>query len=336
MNPGAGRVSPIEGVALEDLFSKLKRYVRDSEGQGQGQGQEASGPEVAVDLDWQAELGREHGLVMRAPRVEDNRWAEPAQATDENVDPRTAWQAEFIREHGGFRSSRPFHGAPPPAARREEGIRLAPNPAGFDIARVPANFNDYRALVQHVFDAPKRGLAARLSKEPAIRAAFEVWQPGNLQTNLNVTYELFGRISTCMGQIYRFHPAEIGYKANMDGMWGYYVPATRRVYFAELLLHQPAREMVATIVHEQIHKLQDEMVWRLDHRCTQPLTHDERALALYWLREEKVLKHLYAKGFSDMAAGKGDAVYRRIGKEHHAFDTEEYVVPMLEKFFERR
>jgi hypothetical protein len=314
---------------VEDLFSKLKRYVRDTEVQGQT----ASGPDPTVELDWQAELGREHGLVVRARRGEDLSYEQPADETMQNVDPRTAWQAEFMREHGVFRSQRPFHGAPAAVSRHYDGIRLAPNPEGFDPASVPANFNAYRVLVHRVFEGPKRTLAVRLSKEPTIRAAFEVWQPGNVKTNLNVTYELFARISTAMGQVYRFHPADIGYKANMDGMWGYYVPATRKVYFAELLLHQPAREMVATIVHEQIHKLQDELCWRLDNRCSQPLSLDERALALYWLREERVIKQLYAKGMADIAAGRGDGVYRRIGKEHHAFDTEEYVVPTVENSF---
>ena len=98
---------------------------------------------------------------------------------------------------------------------------------------------------------------------------------------------------------------------------------------------KPVDELFATIIHEQVHKLQHEMTMRLDHPSAHPLTLPERSLVYYWVREEPRVAHYYSRAWNDIKEGRGDAAYRRIGKEYHAFDTEETVVALLRHTFRR-
>jgi hypothetical protein len=204
---------------------------------------------------------------------------------------------------------------------------MPPPPADFRPEMVPASFQAYRALLHDVFDPPTRRFAEELCQQPYCRAAIDAWQPGAVRANMNVVYELFDRIGPLMGRVFGFEAVGLGYEANMDGMWGLYVPAQRKIMLAEVLLQQQVREVFATIVHEQVHALQHDIQRRVFRR--QPMTHAERALAYYWIREDRVIRRLYAKALADLAAGKGDGAYRRIAKEYHAFETEEFVVRRL-------
>ncbi|MDB5095643.1 MAG: hypothetical protein JWM80_64 [Cyanobacteria bacterium RYN_339] len=299
---------------MEDLFSKLSRYARS---QPAGSPEPDAAPE---SVDWREEYAREHGVAFR--RVQP---AEPA-ADDEGL----TWQQEFAREHGlEGATKRPLSGGGPVWGSERAPAQLPPAPADFPPELIPATFIQYRALLNRVMEPPTQRFAAELTGQPYARAAFDAWKPGALKPNLNIVYELYDRICPLMGGIYGFEPAGLGYEPNMSGMWGLYVPAQRKVMLAELLLHQHVREVFATIIHEQVHALQHDMQRRLFRPAGRPLTHGERALAYYWQREDRIIRGLYAKAMADIAKGRGDAAYRRIAKEHHAFETEEFVVRRL-------
>lgn len=296
---------------MEDLFSKLSRYARTQPG---GPAEPDGGGEA---VDWREEYAREHGVAFRKVLP-----AEPA------PDEPGTWQEAFAREHGLAEGTRrPLSAGGPVWGDRAAPAQLPPAPAGFRPEMVPADFAGYRKLLHDVFDPPTQRFAQELVAQPYCRAAFDAWKAGDVRANMNVVYELFDRIGPLMGGIFGFEPVGLGYEANMDGMWGLYVPAQRKIMLAEVLLKQHVREVFATIVHEQVHALQHDLQRRLYRPA--PMTHGQRALAYYWQREDRVIRGLYAKAMADLAAGKGDAAYRRIAKEYHAFETEEFVVRKL-------
>jgi hypothetical protein len=260
------------------------------------------------------------------PEVEAMEAVVPEAAADAPIN----WMAEMARELAFEQGvARPF-GQPAP-----EGERRHSSGQGFEPGMVPPDFEAYQALLHEVFDGPKFRLAAALAGEPYCRAAFDAWRPGAKQANLNILYTVFERVSATMGTIYRFHPAPLGYEAGMGDAIGQYNRQNVRIMLAERLLWEPVEELFATVIHEQVHKLQHELTLRLDFASTHPLTLAERSLAYYWVREEPRVRHHYTRAWNDIKEGRGDAAYRRIGKEYHAFDTEETVVAHLKRTFGR-
>lgn len=256
----------------------------------------------------------------------------PQQAPDEAPEPEGPinWMAEMAKEMA-FEAgvARPFAQLPPATERQFSSSR------GFDPGTVPADFEAYRALLHQVMDPAKARLAAALAREPYCRAAFDAWRPGRHRENLNILYAVFEPVSATMGAIYRFRPAPLGYSPGMGDAIGQYNRQYVRIMLSERLLDDPVEELFATIIHEQTHKLQHEMALRLDFASTFPLSLSERSLVYYWEREEGRLRHYYTRAWNDIKEGRGDAAYRRIGKEYHAFDTEETVVAHLKRSFGR-
>lgn len=251
--------------------------------------------------------------------------ASPPHAPREPEAPSLDWKAEMAFELGLAANA----SAPPPArpvSASVAGPKQYSRAAGFKPEMVPADLDSYRALMHRVFDPPKARLARALAAEPRIEAAWRVWRPGDEAANLNVLHEVFERTSRLMGEIYRFHPAPLGYDPAMDASAvGEYSHVHRRVMLSRRLLHDPVTELFATVVHEQIHKLQHEMTLRLDFPSPWPLSLEERALAYYWIRE----RPKQVVGYSRSPA------YRDLGVEAHAFDTEEFVVAALRRAFRR-
>jgi hypothetical protein len=248
----------------------------------------------------------------------------------EAMDAPINWMAEMAREMAFEQgaTARPFGQSAPAERRFSSGV-------GFEPGMVPSDFDSYRALLHEVFDPAKRRLGAALANEPYCRAAFDGWRPGRTKENLNILYVVFERVSATMGTIYRFHPAPLGYSPGMGDAIGQYSSRNVRIMLSERLLHDRVEELFATVIHEQIHKLQHEMTLRLDFATSHPLSLPERSLVYYWVREEPRVSHYYTRAWNDIKEGRGDAVYRRIGKEYHAFDTEEAVVAQLKRAFGR-
>lgn len=253
---------------------------------------------------------------------------EPAVVPEPPLDEPAAidWLAEYKRELGFAEPGGAF-GRPAPVHKAYSSA------AGFEPGMVPEDFETYRALVHCVFDAPKRRLCAQAVAQPMFRAAFEVWHPARREGNLNVLYEVYGKLAQLMGAIYRFHPAPLGYDPQIADFHGLYLRDRRRIVLSERLLAYPPEEMFDTIVHEQIHKLQHEMTLRLRFPSQFPLSLEERSLALYWEREQPRIAALYARGIHDARTGRGDANYRRIGVEYHAYDTGEALAAALVQAF---
>jgi hypothetical protein len=256
--------------------------------------------------------------------------APPADEAPTPADAPINWMAEMAREMA-FESgaARPF-GQPQPAPERQYS-----SAKGFDPGTVPPDFAHYQVLLHQVMDPPKQRLAAFLAEEPYCRAAFDAWRPGHHPENLNILHTVFKRVSATMGAVYRFRPAPLGYNPGMGDAIGQYDRRHVRIMLSERLLDDPVEELFATIIHEQVHKLQHEMTLRLDFASIHPLSLNERSLVYYWQREEGRLRHYYTRAWNDIKEGRGDAVYRRIGKEYHAFDTEEMVVAHLKRTFGR-
>lgn len=240
------------------------------------------------------------------------------------------WMAEMARELAFEQGVQHAFGQPPAAPARQFS-----SAKGYEPGMVPPDFETYKALLHQLFDGPKQRLAATLAQEPYVRSAFEAWHPGRKQQNLNILYAVFERVSASMGAIYRFHPAPLGYEAAMGDAVGQYNRKHVRIMLSERLLFDPVEELFATVIHEQIHKLQHEMTMRLEFASSHPLTLAERSLVYYWVREEPRVRHYYTRAWNDIKEGRGDAAYRRIGKEYHAFDTEETVVAHLKQAFGR-
>ncbi|MFN3431002.1 MAG: hypothetical protein ACK46X_13740, partial [Candidatus Sericytochromatia bacterium] len=210
------------------------------------------------------------------------------------------WMAEMAREMAFEQgaTARPF-GQAAPAERRYSSA------AGFEPGMVPPDFDSYRALLHEVFDPARRRLGDVLANEPYCRAAFDGWRPGRTRENLNILYTVFERVSATMGTIYRFHPAPLGYSPGMGDAIGQYNRRHVRVMLSERLLHDRVEELFATVIHEQIHKLQHEMTLRLDFATSHPLSLPERSLAYYWVREEPRVSHYYTRAWNDIKEGRG-------------------------------
>lgn len=251
---------------------------------------------------------------------------ETASASDAPIN----WMAEMAREMAFESGAARAFGQPAVAPERQYS-----SGKGFDPGTVPPDFEHYQPLLHRVMDPPKQRLATLLAGEPYCRAAFDAWRPGHHAENLNILHTVFKRVSTTMGAVYRFRPAPLGYNPGMGDAIGQYDRRHVRVMLSARLLDDPVEELFATIIHEQVHKLQHEMTLRLDFASIHPLSLDERSLVYYWLREEDRLRHYYTRAWNDIKEGRGDAAYRRIGKEYHAFDTEETVVAHLKRTFGR-
>ena len=203
--------------------------------------------------------------------------------------------------------------APPPAV-----LRL-PVPVPEPL-RAPAGFTEYRALLHATFDREKRRLAEAASADPALLLVCRRWRPGEPAHNRRLLEAAFERLSAMMGGIYRFRPASLGHDPAMRGHFGRY-DYSGVVLVSACLLNEPVGEVVDTLIHEQIHRLQHAMTEALAVPGRRALSPAEVCLARYWEREEPLAQTFYTR-----ALGPEDVeAYRRLGKEYHAFDTAEDV-----------
>lgn len=312
-------------------MAKLRRYAREVP-------KGTSSPEeLATDgpVDWLGEFGREHGVNLSTRPA-----YEPAEGWHEGEAEALTWQdellAEYTRGDPARARARGRHlGASAPMLPK--GFRadlVRPNPEGFEADKVPKNDAEYRQLLHRVFDPHKRELARQMMKVPVFQGAYDIWDHEGDAAKTHVMWELFDRINALMGPIYQFRPAAMGYMPNLRGAMGMYVEEKRQVMLGASLLRMPVQETFATIIHEQIHKLQYEMMWRLDHPGVKALTLDERYLVYYWIRCE--LNGRRERAYHDLYVNGKVALYRALPIEYHAFDTEESIIPLLNRAYERR
>lgn len=198
--------------------------------------------------------------------------------------------------------------------------------SGFVGSRLPRSFEEYRDLLARTYDPMKRDLALKILEQPALRMALSMWDGRQLtnQHNKNLANEIIRFVSLLMGKVYDFNPAGVIIRDLPSGLLGQQDSQANRVYLSPVLLRGRAREFLDTIVHEQIHRLQAELMFRLNlSKKGKVLTPEERALAMYWKMEEPKYRSVTANGWEL----KGDAMkrYRELGQEYHAFETANWV-----------
>lgn len=192
--------------------------------------------------------------------------------------------------------------------------------SGFTGMKIPKSVDEYKALLAKTFDPKKRELAFVILEQPALRMALSMWDARHPQKNRNLAAEIVRFVSTLMGKVYGFVPAGVIFKELPPGLRGQQDSYANRVYLSPNLLMLSSRDFLDTVVHEQIHRLQAEMMGRLVlSKGGKPLTLDERALAMYWKAEEPKYRSVLSAGW-DM---KGDTLkrYRELGQEYHAYDS---------------
>lgn len=274
--------------------------------------------------DWRAELRREHGLAERpAPRRASGPLPEQ---TDDPADP-GSWVAEMLREAGVTRRSV----VPHEALSAIQPVKAWSSAAGFDPRQVAANFDAYKLQVDRWHDPARRRLAAVIAAEPYVRAAFHAWPDADATGKRNLIAEVFPRVSETMGRVLRFRPAPLGQGVPLLHCSAYYDERHKTVVLADGLLRDDFCAVLSTIVHEQVHKLQHEMYLRTHWPSSHPLTLEERAVVYYWVREEPRYRQMAAAGIAATLVGEGQATYRRIGREHHAYFVGDYVAEVAER-----
>jgi hypothetical protein len=190
---------------------------------------------------------------------------------------------------------------------------------GFDPKMVPATPEAYQRLLHKVQDPSRDRLAAAIAREPYIRAGFQAWEDAGDEGRTNIVHEVFPRVSQTTGEILRFHPAPLGHGEPMVGCGAYYSEHHRRVMISTDILRYAFEDALSLVVHEQVHKLQHELSLRTHWPSKFPLSLKERVLVAYWVREEPKYRAEAAAALAK--GGAGDAAYRRIAREYHAYDV---------------
>lgn len=235
---------------------------------------------------------------------------------------RDDWMSELLFEQTLSGSITPGEEIQP--SRTDPGFSQAELVSGFTGLKIPTSFEEYKALLAKTYDPKKRELAFIILEQPALRMALSLWDARHPQKNRNLAAELVRFVSTLMGKVYGFVPAAALFKDLPPGLRGQQDSYANRIYLSPNLLRLSARDFLDTVIHEQIHRLQAELIGRLVlSKGGKPLTLDERALAMYWKAEEPKYRSILSAGWEL----KGDTMkrYQELGQEYHSFDTGTFV-----------
>jgi hypothetical protein len=127
-----------------------------------------------------------------------------------------------------------------------------------------------------------------------------------------------------LGEAYGFRPAPVSFDTAMTaGFNGLYDHKAFKVYLPESLLRGSFAAFVEILVHEQMHCLQEGMIGRLYLNKGQPLIHEERAVATYWMNERPKYRSAMANG-SEMSP-ETRRRYNAIGQEYHSITTGKHI-----------
>lgn len=190
-----------------------------------------------------------------------------------------------------------------------------------ELIRSPEQF---RATLSHLFDGKRDAAVDAMRDEAILRASREVWDPRKPETNRRIAYEFMRYFMPALGEAYGFKPAPVEFNTAMAaGFNGLYDHKAYKVYLPEGLLQGPFATFVEILVHEQMHCLQESMIGRLYLNKGQPLSHEERAIATYWMNERPKYRSAMANG-SQMSPETRKR-YNAIGQEYHAITTGKHV-----------
>lgn len=238
-----------------------------------------------------------------------------------------SWLSELLFEHkvGGqfseFRVEAERSTGPVPVATQ------ADLQSGFVGAEPPKTFTAYKQLVSDLFDAKRQRLVDKLMAQPVFEAARNEWNPRHSTTNANIARELVPYVVQAMQEVYEFSAPPIHF-TNAGGFLGTYDMRHHKITLTPQLFGRPAREFVDTLVHEEIHALQADMMLMLNvQKKGRVLTPPERSIAQYWKNEEPKYRSAMAAG-SNMSP-ETKRRYQMIGQEYHAWTTGHYVASRI-------
>lgn len=187
----------------------------------------------------------------------------------------------------------------------------------------PRDWTGYRELQAELFDAKRSLLVRLLSAEPVFAGAVREWTPKSTTANANISRLLVPYVVTAMEKVYEFGAPPIIFSP-AAGFLGTYDMRHHKITLTPLLFARPLKEFVDTLVHEEIHALQAEMMLMLNaQKKGRALIPAERAIAQYWKNEEPKYRSALAAG-SQMSP-QTRRRYMMIGQEFHAWTTGHYV-----------
>ena len=248
-----------------------------------------------------------------------------------------AWMAELMFEagfdpalRGGQGEALASHGDPTGGFTRSQLLGGSEGPAGLaggapvaegQLIRNPEQF---RQTLSYLFDPKRDAAVTTMEREAILRASREVWDPRKPETNRRIAYEFMRYFVPALGEAYGFKPAPVEFNTAMAaGFNGLYDHKAYKVYLPEALLQGTFATFVEILVHEQMHCLQEGMIGRLYLNKGQPLTHEERAIATYWMNERPKYRSAMANG-SQMSPETRKR-YNAIGQEYHSITTGKHV-----------
>ena len=188
----------------------------------------------------------------------------------------------------------------------------------------------YRETLSYLFDPKRDAAVTTMEREAILRATREVWDPRKPETNRRIAYEFMRYFMPALGEAYGFKPAPVEFNTAMAaGFNGLYDHKAYKVYLPETLLRGSFATFVDILVHEQMHCLQEGMIGRLYLNKGQPLSHEERAVATYWMNERPKYRSAMANG-SQMSPETRKR-YNAIGQEYHSITTGRHVSERFSK-----
>ena len=237
--------------------------------------------------------------------------------------PDSNWLSELLFEHkvgGQFDNFRiePERSAAPTASTSRGDLVGA-----FVGQEPPKTLAAYRQLLSELFDARRDRVVRQLQAQPVFKVARVEWNPRQTSTNANIARELVPYVVNAMQAAYEFSAPSIEFSP-AAGFLGTYDIKHHKITLTPQLFGKPLKEFLDTLVHEEIHAFQADVMLMLNvQRKGRVLSPAERAIAQYWKNEEPKYRSALAAGSS--MSPETRRRYQMIGQEYHAWSTGHFV-----------
>jgi hypothetical protein len=235
-----------------------------------------------------------------------------------------SWMAELLFEQAVVAGPDPAFAEDAKALREDPAVITRSQLVGTYIGQEPPKtFAEYRALMTELFNEKREKLVKLLKKEPVFMSALAEWNPKTSTSNANISRELVPYVIKGMEHAYDFTAAPVEF-VPAAGFLGTYEMKHHKIQVTPALFAQPYKDFLDTLIHEEVHALQAEMMLMLNvQKRGKVLSPPERAIAQYWKNEEPKYRSALAAG-SNMSP-ETKRRYQMIGQEYHAYTTAHYV-----------
>ena len=177
--------------------------------------------------------------------------------------------------------------------------------------------------LSELFDARRDRVVRQLQAQPVFKVARVEWNPRQTSTNANIARELVPYVVNAMQAAYEFSAPSIEFSP-AAGFLGTYDIKHHKITLTPQLFGKPLKEFLDTLVHEEIHAFQADVMLMLNvQRKGRVLSPAERAIAQYWKNEEPKYRSALAAGSS--MSPETRRRYQMIGQEYHAWSTGHFV-----------